>query len=123
MAVPGAGGHKRRPRLLQGYQGTNGPLHHGGEVAEARVREADGVRGGHDQNLRQLPLLQPQRLALLPVCRSSGELLCPKAERLQSQQIVMSKVLGARVTLKTNKQFAIRDVAVFYFTKTAIQSV
>lgn len=63
------------------------PLHHGGAAAEARVREADRVRGGHDQNLRQLPLLQPQRLALLPVCRGSGELLCPEAQRLQSQQV------------------------------------
>lgn len=28
------------------------PFHHGGEVTEARVREADRVCSGHDQNLR-----------------------------------------------------------------------
>lgn len=63
------------------------PFHHGGEVTEAWVREADRVRSGHDQNLRQLPLLQPQWLALLPVCRGSGELLCPETQKLQSQQV------------------------------------
>lgn len=63
------------------------PFYHGGEDTEAGVRQADRVCGGHDQNLRQLPLLQPQRLALLPVCRGSGDLLCPETQRLQSQQV------------------------------------
>ncbi|KAG5853753.1 hypothetical protein ANANG_G00029660 [Anguilla anguilla] len=67
-----------------------GPSYNGGQGPEAVLQQADRVRGGHDQNLRQLPLLQPQRLALLPVRRGARVLLCTEAQSFQSKQIVMS---------------------------------
>lgn len=44
------------------------PLYDGGEDTETLLQQTHRVRSGHDQNLRQLPLLQSQRLAFLPVC-------------------------------------------------------
>lgn len=62
-------------------------LHDGNPSAEATLPQTHRVRGRRDQNLRQLPLLQSQRHAVLSVCRGAGSLLCAEAQRFQSQQV------------------------------------
>lgn len=46
-------------------------LHNGNPFAEATLPQAHRVCGRRDQNLRKLPLLQPQRHALLSMCRGA----------------------------------------------------
>lgn len=62
-------------------------LHNGNAIAKATLPQAHRVCGRCDQNLRQLPILQPQRHALLSVCWGAGSFLCTEAQRIQSEQV------------------------------------
>lgn len=62
-------------------------LHNGNSFAKATLPQADRVCGRRDQNLWQLPLLQPQWHALLSVRRGARSLLCAEAQGFQSEQV------------------------------------
>lgn len=62
-------------------------FHNGKPFAKTALPQAHRVCGRRDQNLWQLPLLQPQWHALLSVCRGAWRLLCTEAEMFQSEQV------------------------------------
>ena len=47
------------------------------------------IRQRYHKDIWQLPVLQPTRLALLPLCWSTGELLCPETASLEDQKIIL----------------------------------
>lgn len=62
-------------------------FNNGNPFAKATLPQAHRVCGRRDQNLWQLPLLQPQRHAVLSVCGGARSLLCTEAQRFQSEQV------------------------------------
>lgn len=70
-------------------------IHDGTKDTDTILQQANRIRSGHDQNFRQLPLLQPQRLTFLPVCRVPGILLCTEAQSFQSKQVRTRRIRSA----------------------------
>ena len=70
----------------------------GGGALGVQDLQNSGISGGrYHQNIRQLSLLQPQGLSVLPLCRSIGELLCAEAKSMEEWQEV-------KVLMETHSQ-------------------